>query len=238
MKKKKRTKKNNSLIRLSNIYKIYKNDESVQEANSNVSLSINKGELVSIVGPSGSGKSTLMNIIGCLSTPTSGTYILDGLEVQKLDENKLSVIRNKEIGFIFQKYNLINKLTIKENVELPLIYKKVHKKEREQIVDEMLNKVGIIEKKNKYPTQLSGGESQRVAIARALATNPNIILADEPTGALDSKNGRMVLDIIKGLNNEGKTVIIVTHDISIANECNRMIQMMDGKIISDKEVIR
>ena len=238
MKKKKRTKKNNSLIRLSNIYKIYKNDESVQEANSNVSLSINRGELVSIVGPSGSGKSTLMNIIGCLSTPTSGTYILDGLEVQKLDENKLSVIRNKEIGFIFQKYNLINKLTIKENVELPLIYKKVHKKEREQIVDEMLNKVGIIEKKNKYPTQLSGGESQRVAIARALATNPNIILADEPTGALDSKNGRMVLDIIKSLNNEGKTVIIVTHDISIANECNRMIQMMDGKIISDKEVIR
>ena len=236
MKKNKKKNKNKSLIRLSNIYKIYKNDDVVQEANSNINLTIDKGELVSIVGPSGSGKSTLMNILGCLSTPTSGTYVLDDMEVQTLNDNELSIIRNKEIGFIFQKYNLINKLNIKENVELPLVYKKVNVKERNQIVDEVLEKVGLLDKKKKFPNQLSGGECQRVAIARALATDPNIILADEPTGALDTKNGRIVLDIILSLNQEGKTVIIVTHDLSIARECKRMISMLDGKIISDEEV--
>ena len=236
--KKKAKKNKNTLIQLKNIYKIYKSEDSELNANNDITLYIKKGELVSIVGPSGSGKSTLMNIIGCLSTPTSGTYILDNMEVQKLNENELSSIRNKEIGFIFQKYNLINKLNVKENVELPLIYKKVKKKDREIIIDEMLEKLGILDKKNKYPNQLSGGECQRVAIARALATNPNIILADEPTGALDSNNGKQLLNIITNLNKEGKTVIIITHDMSIASLCNRMIQMKDGKIISDKEVIK
>ncbi len=229
-------KEDNALIKLKHISKVYDIDGNAFKANNDINLNINKGELVSIVGPSGSGKSTLMNIIGCLSTPSSGTYILDNMEVQKLNENKLSSIRNKEIGFIFQKYNLISKLSVKENVELPLIYKKVKKRERDMIVDEMLTKLGIKSKENKYPGQLSGGECQRVAIARALATNPNIILADEPTGSLDSKNGHQILDIILNLNKEGKTVIIITHDMSIALNCRRIIRLMDGKIVSDKEV--
>ena len=236
---KKKVKRNkNTLIQLKNIYKIYKNEDSELIANNDITLYIKKGELVSIVGTSGSGKSTLMNIIGCLSTPTSGTYILDNMEVQKLNENELSSIRNKEIGFIFKKYNLINKLNVKENIELSLIYKKVKKIYRDSIIDEMLEKLGIFDKKDKYPNQLSGGECQRVAIARALATDPNIILADEPTGALDSTNGKQLLNIITNLNKKEKTVIIITHDMSIASLCNRIIQMKDGKIISDKEVIK
>ena len=233
---KKKYNNTNYLIKLKHISKIYDIDNTPLKANDDICLSIEKGELVSIVGPSGSGKSTLMNIIGCLSTPSEGIYILDNMEVQKLNETQLSNIRNKEIGFIFQKYNLISKLSIKENVELPLIYKKVRKKERDIIVDEMLSKLGILDKKDKYPGQLSGGECQRVAIARALSTNPNIILADEPTGALDSKNGRQILDIILNLNKEGKTVIIITHDMNIASECKRIIQLKDGKIVSDKKV--
>ncbi len=224
------------LIEMKNEYKIYIMGNEQVYANDNINLKIYRGEFVAIVGKSGSGKSTLMNIIGCLSTPSSGTYILDNMEVQKLNENKLSSIRNKEIGFIFQKYNLISKLSVKENVELPLIYKKVKKRERDMIVDEMLTKLGIKSKENKYPGQLSGGECQRVAIARALATNPNIILADEPTGSLDSKNGHQILDIILNLNKEGKTVIIIAHDMSIALNCRRIIRLMDGKIVSDKEV--
>ncbi len=227
-----------NLVELKDIYKIYSDGDSEIRALDGVSFTVQKGEFVAIVGSSGSGKSTCMNIIGCLDIPTSGTYMLNGTDVSTMDEKSLAHIRNKEIGFIFQQYNLISKLSVLENVELPLLYKGVKSAERRELALNALERVGLEDRADKYPAQLSGGQQQRVSIARALAGEPPVILADEPTGALDSKTGREVLDFLKKLNKEGTTIILITHDNSIAEEIRRVVRIHDGKIISDdvKEV--
>lgn len=226
------------MIELKDIYKIYETGDTEVHALDGINLHIDKGEFVAIVGQSGSGKSTCMNIIGCLDVPTSGQYILDGIDVSTMSENELSYIRNQELGFIFQQYNLIAKLTVLSNVELPLIYKRVPKEEREELARKALEKVGLAGKEDRYPKQLSGGQQQRVSIARALAGNPSVILADEPTGALDSKTGIEVLELIKKLNEEGNTIILVTHDNGIAEQAKRIVRIQDGKIIEDKVIRR
>ncbi len=225
----------NILIKLENVYKIYQSGEEEIHALDGINLTIRKGELTAIVGQSGSGKSTAMNIIGCLDVPTSGSYYLMGKDVSKLDEDELADIRNKTLGFIFQQYNLIPKLNILENVELPLVYKGVKKEERIAAALASIERVGLKGREKNFPSQLSGGQQQRVSIARALAGNPSIILADEPTGALDSKTGKEVLEFLKNLNKEGNTVIIITHDNGIAAQCNRIIRIQDGRIISDEQ---
>lgn len=196
----------------------------------NISLNIKEGEFTAIIGPSGSGKSTLMNMIGCLDLCDSGSYILDGENIKNLTDDELADIRNNKIGFIFQQFNLLSKLTAIENVELPLIYKGIDKEKRYELSSKALEKVNLTDRKNHKPNQLSGGQQQRVAIARALVTNPKLILADEPTGALDSKSSKEILEIIKNLNNEGKTAVMITHDNSIANKANRILQIKDGKL--------
>ena len=224
------------LIELKDIYKIYQMGDEEVRANDGIDLSIYEGEFVAIVGKSGSGKSTLMNIIGALDVPTAGEYYLGGESVGEMTDNQLAEIRNRMIGFIFQQYNLLPKLTILENVELPLLYSKMEKWERRERALESLDRVGIKEKWKNYPNQLSGGQQQRVSIARALAGNPSLILADEPTGALDSRTGREVLDFLRKLNDEGNTIIIITHDNSIAMEAKRVVRIHDGKINFDGDV--
>ncbi len=221
------------MIELSNIFKLYKDGEREIRALDGVSLIINDGEFVSIVGASGSGKSTCMNILGCLDVPSGGTYLLNNKDVSTLDAIEQAHLRNREIGFIFQQYNLIQKLTILENVELPLLYYGLTRKARRKYAIEALEIVGLADRQNNLPSQLSGGQQQRVAIARAIVAKPSIILADEPTGALDSKTGVEILNILKSLHDEGSTVIIITHDMSIANKTNRIIQLSDGKIVAD-----
>lgn len=221
------------MIELKDVYKIYSDGDSEIRALDGVTLTINQGEFTAIVGSSGSGKSTCMNIIGCLDIPTSGKYFLDGHDVSTLDEKELARIRNKELGFIFQQYNLIPKLTIAENVELPLIYRRMGADERRKRAVEALERVGLADRLNKFPSQLSGGQQQRVSIARALAGNPPVILADEPTGALDSKTGRDVMEFLKQLNRDGTTVVLITHDNSLAMETKRVVRIHDGKIIED-----
>ena len=220
------------VINMNNINKIYSMVSSEFKALDNINLSINKGEYVAIVGPSGAGKSTLMNIIGCLDTPSGGEYILDGLNT-KCNDSKLAEIRNKKIGFIFQNYNLLPKLNVLENVELPLLYLGMGNSEIKERALSALKKVGLETHLKHKPNELSGGQKQRVAIARALVTEPQIILADEPTGALDSKTGREVLNMLDDLNKEGNTIIIITHDKEIAAEAKRMITVRDGIITSD-----
>ncbi|WP_315111021.1 ABC transporter ATP-binding protein [Clostridium intestinale] len=220
------------VINMNNINKIYSMGSSEFKALDNINLSINKGEYVAIVGPSGAGKSTLMNIIGCLDTPSGGEYILDGLNT-KCSDSKLAEIRNKKIGFIFQNYNLLPKLNVLENVELPLLYLGMSSREIKEKALSALKKVGLETHLKHKPNELSGGQKQRVAIARALVTEPQIILADEPTGALDSKTGREVLNMMEDLNKEGNTIIIITHDKEIAAEAKRMITVRDGIITSD-----
>jgi ABC-type antimicrobial peptide transport system, ATPase component len=215
------------------IRKEYKMGDETVYANDGVTLDIYKGELVAIVGKSGSGKSTLMNIIGALDVPTSGKYFLGGKDVGKLSDNQLADIRNEMIGFVFQQYNLLPRMNILENVELPLLYAHVSSREREKRAMEALEKVGLSEKAKQMPNQLSGGQQQRVSIARALAANPSLILADEPTGALDSKTSRQVLDFFKKIHEEGNTVIMITHDNAIALEAKRVIRIADGKINFD-----
>lgn len=224
------------MIELKDIYKIYSDGDSEIRALDGINLHVDEGEFVAIVGQSGSGKSTAMNIIGCLDVPTSGKYYLDGEDVSEMNEIQLADIRSRRLGFIFQQYNLIPKLTLVENVELPLIYKSVKPDERRHRAMESLEKVGLADRAGKYPSQLSGGQQQRVSIARALAGDPHLILADEPTGALDSKTGRDVLGFIKGLNEEGKTIVLITHDLSIAGEAKRIVRIQDGHIISDKVI--
>ena len=221
------------LIELQNIFKIYSDGDSEIRALDDVSLTIDEGEFVAIVGSSGSGKSTCMNMIGCLDVPTSGKYFLNGTDVSSMTDDEQAKIRNQMIGFIFQQYNLIPKLNLLENVELPLIYRGLPAAQRREMAETSLERVGLIDRKNKFPSQLSGGQQQRVSIARALAGNPPLILADEPTGALDSKTGREVLEFIKQLNAEGNTIVLITHDNSIAAETKRIIRIADGKIISD-----
>lgn len=221
------------IIEFKDIYKIYSAGEEDVMAVNGVSFTICRGEFVAVVGASGSGKSTCMNIIGCLDTPTSGTYLLDGIDVSTMDEKQLAFVRNKKLGFIFQQYNLIPKLTILENVELPLLYKGIKGAERTELAKAALERVGLIDQLAKFPSQLSGGQQQRASIARALAGNPPIILADEPTGALDSKTGKDVLDFLKKLHADGTTIVLITHDNSIADQIPRVIRIHDGEIISD-----
>lgn len=222
------------MIELKDIYKIYSDGDSEIRALDGISLHVNKGEFVCIVGSSGSGKSTCMNIIGCLDIPTRGEYLLNGTDVSTMDENQLAHVRNKELGFIFQQYNLIPKLSVLENVELPLLYKGVKSHERTELAIAALRRVGLADRAHKYPTQLSGGQQQRVSIARALAGDPPVILADEPTGALDSKTGKEVLEFLKQLNAEGTTIVLITHDNSIADRIKRVVRTQDGQIISDE----
>ena len=222
------------MIELKDIYKIYSDGDSEIRALDGISLHVNKGEFVCIVGSSGSGKSTCMNIIGCLDIPTRGEYFLNGTDVSTMDENQLAHVRNKELGFIFQQYNLIPKLSVLENVELPLLYKGVKSHERTELAIAALRRVGLADRAHKYPTQLSGGQQQRVSIARALAGDPPVIFADEPTGALDSKTGKEVLEFLKQLNAEGTTIVLITHDNSIADRIKRVVRIQDGQIISDE----
>lgn len=221
------------LIELHDIYKIYHMGDMDVRASDGITLKICRGEFVSIVGKSGSGKSTIMNIIGALDVPTSGQYILNGQDVSTMKDDQLADVRNKTIGFIFQQYNLLPKQNLLENVELPLIYSGVGKKEREERALKSLEKVGLGDKWRYFPLQLSGGQQQRVSIARALVGNPSLILADEPTGALDSRTSRDVLDFLKQLHQEGNTIVIITHDNSIALEAERVVRIQDGKITFD-----
>ena len=221
------------MIVLEDIYKIYEDGDSEIRALDGVSLHIKKGEFVAVVGQSGSGKSTCMNIIGCLDVPTSGSYHLNGKDVSKLSEDEQAKIRNQTLGFIFQQYNLIPKLNLLENVELPLIYKGYPEKKRIELATKALERVGLADRLKKFPSQLSGGQQQRVSIARALAGSPSVILADEPTGALDSKTGKEVITLLKQLNQEGNTIVLITHDNSIAAEAKRVVRIHDGKIIED-----
>ena len=222
------------LIELRDVYKIYGEGlESEVRALDGVSLDIEKGEFVAVVGQSGSGKSTMMNVLGCLDIPTRGTYRLDGVDVRELTDKELSRIRNKQIGFIFQQYNLIQNLTVLENVELPLIYQGIDPIDRRELALQALGRVGLADRAQHKPTQMSGGQQQRVAIARAISTHPPIIMADEPTGALDSRTGHEVLGFLQQLNKEGSTVILITHDNGIAATARRIVRIADGKIIED-----
>ena len=222
------------LVELIDVYKIYGEGlESEVRALDGVSLTIERGEFVAVVGQSGSGKSTMMNILGCLDVPTRGEYLLDGADVSELSDKQLSRIRNKRIGFIFQQYNLIQSLTVLENVELPLVYQGIDPIDRRDMAMEALERVGLAERVKHHPTEMSGGQQQRVAIARAIATRPPIIMADEPTGALDSHTGLEVLAFLQQLNNEGSAVILITHDNGIAATARRVVRLSDGKIIED-----
>lgn len=219
------------VISVKNATKEYMTGDSNVYAINGIDLTVYKGEFVAIVGASGSGKSTLMNILGCLDTPTSGSFALDGVDISTQNDNELSIIRNKKIGFIFQGYNLVQSLNATENVELPLIYRGVKKSSRRELSREALCHVGLEERLKHLPSQMSGGQQQRVAIARAIAARPPILLADEPTGNLDIKSGNDVMDILLDLNKEGKTIILITHDNSIAKLAHRIVRMSDGKIV-------
>lgn len=218
------------LIEIKSLNKTFGKNNSKTIALKDVNLKINKGELVAIVGTSGSGKSTLLNIIGTLDSPSSGEYLLNSKNISNLTQKELAKIRNMTFGFVVQYFALINDYTVSENIEIPLEYSKVKSNEREKRISEVLKKLGILDKAKKKPKELSGGQQQRVAIARALINNPDVILADEPTGALDSKTSQQVIDILKELNKEGKTVIIVTHDNKIAMQCQRVLTIEDGSI--------
>ena len=218
------------MIQLKEVCKFYQVGDDRVRALDHATLHIRPREFVSIIGPSGSGKSTMMNIIGCLDVADAGEYLLDGLPIESYTENQLAKIRNEKIGFVFQQFNLIQKLSAEENVELPLIYQKVPKAERQIRVKEALEKVNLYQRAKHLPTELSGGQQQRVAIARAIVTRPKLILADEPTGALDSKTSREIIDIFHDLHRQGNTIVLITHDNNIAKEAERAIHILDGQI--------
>lgn len=221
------------MIKLTEINKIYRTNEIETVALENVNLEVEKGEFLSIMGPSGCGKSTLLNIIGLLDAPTSGIIEIGGTRTDGMKDKQLAAFRNKKLGFVFQSFHLINSLNVLDNVELPLLYRKVSAKERRHLAEEVLAKVGLSHRMRHMPTQLSGGQCQRVAIARAIIGNPEIILADEPTGNLDSKSTIEIMNILKDLHKSGRTVIIITHDDEIADQVDRVVRIMDGKIVSD-----
>ncbi|MDD4600045.1 putative ABC transporter ATP-binding protein YknY [bioreactor metagenome] len=222
-------------IALADVKKIYQMGETPVAALAGVSLDINDGEFVAIMGPSGSGKSTLMNILGCLDRPTSGSYLLDNQEVSSLTDDELAVTRNKKIGFVFQNFNLLPRLTALDNVALPLVYAGVSSKERKLRAAEALSSVGLANRMEHIPNELSGGQRQRVAIARALVNDPTILMADEPTGALDTKSGEEVMELFKNLHSYGRTIILVTHEPDIAAHAKRVIHVRDGLIVRDTE---
>ena len=223
------------LIQIEDLCKVYNPGENEVRALDHVSLTVNTGEYVAIIGQSGSGKSTLMNMLGCLDVPTSGEYILNGQNVSRLTDDELSDIRNQEIGFIFQGFNLIPSFTAVENVELPLLYRGIGKRERHELAVKALEKVGLSKRMDHRPSEMSGGQQQRVAIARAIAQAPPVILADEPTGNLDSGSSKEIIQILKELHKEGRTVILITHDNEIAAQAKRVIRIKDGKIERDYE---
>ena len=218
------------ILSMKGIVKEYNMGDEVSQVLKGIDLTVNEGEFLAVLGPSGSGKSTLMNIIGCLDVPTEGEYILSGRKIGEQDEKTLAHIRSKEIGFIFQSFHLLQRQTALENVELPMIYAGMSKNERMERAKEMLEKVGLGNRMYHYPNQMSGGQQQRVAIARAISTNPTILLADEPTGALDQKTGKQVMDLFHTLNNEGRTIIMITHDVNIAKHATRIVRILDGNI--------
>ncbi len=222
-------------FRMREIDKVYPLEGEDVHALKKVSLTLDEGEYLSVLGPSGSGKSTLMNIIGCLDTPTSGEYILQGREVENLDELELAELRNREIGFIFQNSQLLPRLTARKNVELPLIYAGVRPRERRERAEAMLERVGLSDRMDHMPNQLSGGQQQRVAIARAMVGNPSILLADEPTGALDQKTGAQIMELFQELNDEHRTVIMITHDLKIASRARRIVHIIDGELTDDPQ---
>ncbi len=219
-----------TILSMRNLVKRYRMGDEWQTVLRGIDLDVEKGEFVAVLGPSGSGKSTLMNIIGCLDTPTEGSYTLHGRDVGGLDESELALVRSKEIGFIFQSFQLLSRQNALQNVELPLIYSGTGQRERTERARLMLERVGLSDKMRHYPNQLSGGQQQRVAIARALANNPTILLADEPTGALDQQTGRQVMNLFHDLNEEGNTIIMITHDISIARHAKRIVRLLDGEL--------
>lgn len=221
------------MIQLKDIQKIYRTDEIETTALYDINLTITRGEFAAIMGPSGCGKSTLLNIIGMLDTPDTGSYMFDGKEVGNLKEKDLSQVRKAKIGFVFQSFNLIDELTVFENIELPLIYAGMSTSERKKAVSDVMDKMEIAHRRNHFPQQLSGGQQQRVAVARAVVTKPSLILADEPTGNLDSKNGEEVMKLLKSLNREGTTVVMVTHSAEHAEYASRTIQMLDGKVVAE-----
>ena len=224
---------NNNILEIKNINKIFQHRNKLIEIFKNVSLNIKKGDLVALTGPSGSGKSTLLNIVGLLDEHDEGDYFLNGQEIKNLNEKKGAVLRNKFLGFVFQSFNLISYKTALENVSLPLYYKGVSRKERQKIALDYLDKVGLKDWASHLPNELSGGQKQRVAIARALVTQPKVVLADEPTGALDSTTTDSVMDLLKDINNEGMTVFVITHEEEVADQTKRIVRLKDGIIISD-----
>ncbi|NQW35674.1 MAG: ABC transporter ATP-binding protein [Flavobacteriales bacterium] len=226
------------MIKLHNLHKSYPIGKESLHVLKGLDLHIKEGEFVSIMGSSGSGKSTLLNIVGLLDTHDSGDYILNGQRIENLNEKKAAILRNKFLGFVFQSFNLINYKTALENVSLPLYYQGIGRKERQEIALQYLDKVGLKDRANHLPSELSGGEKQRVAIARALVTNPKVVLADEPTGALDSTTSHAVMELLKGINREGMTVFVITHEEDIAAETDRIVRLKDGVIISDERVIK
>lgn len=219
-----------TILEMKGIVKEYIVGGEVSRVLKGIDLTVEKGEFLAVLGPSGSGKSTLMNIIGCLDVPTCGEYILDGIKIGTEDESVLARIRNKEVGFIFQSFYLMQRQTALENVRMPLIYANMPEKKQIETATEMLQRVGLGDKINYYPNQLSGGQQQRIAIARAMANNPNILLADEPTGALDQKTGAQVMELFHELNEEGRTIIMITHDAKIASHAKRIVRILDGNI--------
>ena len=225
-----------TLISLKSIYKIYNVGGEEVRALDGIDLDINENEYLAIMGPSGSGKTTLMNMVGCLDTPTSGIYEFEGEMVQVMDDSQLASIRNRKIGFVFQTFNLLPKATAQHNVEIPLVYANIRKRQRVQMASKALESVGLSDRSHHRPNELSGGQRQRVAIARALVNNPSIILADEPTGNLDSKSGHEIMNILDDLHQKGNTIILVTHEDDIAQRAHRVIRLLDGKITEDLKI--
>lgn len=227
-----------AMIQIENLIKVFRTEEVETTAINNISLNVKEGEFVAIMGPSGCGKSTMLNILGLLDNPSGGKFVFNNIDVTNFKERHRTNLRKSNIGFVFQSFNLIDELTVYQNVELPLVYQKVPAAQRKEMVERALNRMDILHRRNHYPQQLSGGQQQRVAIARAVVTNPKIILADEPTGNLDSNNGKEVMNLLTELNKEGTTIVMVTHSQSDAEHAHRIVNLLDGQVVSEKQVGR